>query len=168
MILRTLRAVVLTALTWGFLWGMVGLTIGLIYALRYFPDMSILLLGSLILAKVVGIVGLFAGGTFAAVVALAERGKTFETLSLRRAAAWGAFGGVAYLVAELVISPWPFTSGSLPAWLVLSVTTIAGACGALSAAGSLAIARKGTPGLLEAAAESKRLGATPPALPGPR
>ncbi|MBK9548733.1 MAG: hypothetical protein IPO52_06425 [Gemmatimonadetes bacterium] len=38
------------------------------------------------------------------------------------------------------------------------LTGLASLCGAISAAGSLAIARKGTPGILEEAAEMQRVG----------
>lgn len=158
--LRTVRAVLFTAAIWGMAWAVIGAMIGLLQYLRSPPESAYLLVLRMLLTgpmTVLGVAGLLAGGTFAAVLSRAERGRTLETISARRAAAWGALGGLAFSLAGAALVARNFGLAPLIHVGVLFWTGVAATCGALSAAGSLAIARKGTPGLLEEAAAMQRV-----------
>ncbi len=83
--------------------------------------------------------GFLCGVIFVALVGIAERGRNLDQLSLARAAGWGGLAGV-------VVGVFPFTVGtptsSVPLWqLVLSVIGSFGGISALSAIGSVLIAR---------------------------
>jgi hypothetical protein len=84
---------------------------------------------------ILGVLGFVAGVTFSGVLALAERRRTFDQMSLPRFAGWGAVGGL--LLAAL------FAKAASLGWQdVLAVApTFAVAC-AVCASGSLAVARR--------------------------
>lgn len=158
--MRTLRAVFLTAVIWGIGWTAVGAGIGLLEFFRNPPESSYLLALRLVLTGpmvVLGVAGLLGGGTFAAVLSQAERGETLETIASWRAAVWGALGGLAFSAAGVGLAAFSFGVGQVLDLRILLWAAVATACGALSAAGSLAIARKGTPSLLEEATAMHRL-----------
>ncbi len=158
--MRTLRAVFLTAAIWGIAWTAVGAVIGVLELFRFPPESSYFLALRLYLIGpmvVLGIAGLLAGGTFAAVLSRAERGETLDTISPWRAAAWGAVGGLAFSAAGVGLAAFSFGLREVLDLATMVWAAVAAGCGALSAAGSLAIARKGTPGLLEEAAAMQRV-----------
>jgi hypothetical protein len=160
---RTIRAVLMTALIWGIAWTAVGAMIGLLEYFRAPPESSYLLALRLVLTGpmvVLGFAGLHGGGTFAAVLSRAERGETLDTISPWRAGAWGAVGGIAFSAAGVGLAAFSFGVREVFDLATIFWAAVAAVCGAASAAGSLAIARKGTPGLLEEAAEMQRLGGT--------
>jgi len=121
---RRVRAALVVGATWAATWlgaGLVMLAIvGLDAADVPFPLFF-------------GLLGFLAGTTFAGVLAVAERHRRFDQMSIPRFGAWGAFGGV---LLSLVIS---FGVGGELGVLA----PVFGVAGAASAAGSLAIARKG-------------------------
>jgi hypothetical protein len=85
--------------------------------------------------------GFLCGVIFVALVGIAERGRKLDQLSLARAAGWAGLAGV-------VVGVFPFTVGtptsSVPFWqLALSVIGSFGVMSALSAIGSVLIARIG-------------------------
>jgi hypothetical protein len=80
-----------------------------------------------------GFLGFLAGATFSGVLALAERRRRFEQMSVPGFAGWGALGGL-LLAGVLVLSG----GGSFP--LLGSIFALAGGA---SAAGTLLLARKG-------------------------
>lgn len=84
---------------------------------------------------VFGVLGFFAGVTFAGLLALIERRSRFEQMSLPRFAVWGALGGVLLAAA--------FARAASLGWgdILMVAPTFAGAC-AVCASGSLAIARR--------------------------
>jgi hypothetical protein len=160
MTIRTIRAMLVTAVTWGVAWAVIGTMIGLLEFFRSPPESSYFLALRLLLVgpmTVLGVAGLLGGAAFAAVLSRAERGQRLDTIATWRAAAWGALGGLAFSAAGLALVAAMFGARGLLHVMVPVWTAVAAACGAISAAGSLAIARKGTPGLLEEAAAMQRL-----------
>ena len=95
-ILRILRGIVKTALTWAVVWVPVSLIPFGLAALVGSP-LPPGVLGPLLITQAV--MGAINGGVFASVLAIAGRRKTFETLSLPWIAACGAVGGALFPVA---------------------------------------------------------------------
>jgi hypothetical protein len=87
------------------------------------------------LPLIFGVFGLIAGVVFSAVLALTERRRTFDEMSLSRFAGWGAISG-------LVLSGIFAKAGSLSWGDVLALAPTLAVASAVSAAGSLAIARR--------------------------
>ena len=160
--MRTIRAVLPISLTWGAVWASVGAVIAVVEWLRYVPLelASLPRLPSQLVAPmtILGTAGFLGGTVFGLLLARREQGKTLETLSTARIAAWGAVGGITFVFAGLALGAALFGIADTLAGPELLWFGAAAGCGAISAAGSLAIARKGTPGLLEEAAEMQRLG----------
>ena len=91
-----------------------------------------------------GLLGFFAGTTFSGILGIAEGRRTFEQMSLRRFAGWGAVGGL--LFSGLFV----FAAG-LGAGVLLILGPVFAMSSAACAAGSLALARRAEePGLLDA------------------
>jgi hypothetical protein len=125
-IMRKIRGMVGTGLTWAAAW--IGLGAGL-GAIAGFP------LGSLFrLALSNSIGGFVAGASFALILSVAERKKTLNELSLKRVALWGAVGG-------LVVTSIPLAFGTPVAYL-LGPLLINGGIGAGLASGSVIMARR--------------------------
>ena len=130
---RRIRAALLMGVTWAAVWLPVGFLIGMIVDPTGSMDEPWLLVGT--------IPGFLAGVVFSVVLAIAARRRRFSELSVPRFAALGA-------VAGLVIGTLPFVLGDqgpnaqrvwlLPVVVIGSITAL----GALSAAGSLALARR--------------------------
>jgi hypothetical protein len=87
------------------------------------------------LPLVFGVFGLMAGMVFSAVLALTEGRRSFDEMSLPRFAGWGAIGGL--LLSALVAK-----IGSLGWGDVLALAPTLAVASAVSAAGSLAMARR--------------------------
>ena len=90
-----------------------------------------------------GMFGFAAGITFATILALAARRRSFEEMSLPRFALLGAVGGAALAVA--------FTSVVVGVQYLAAVAPAFAAASAVIAAGSLALARRGARQKLSAA-----------------
>lgn len=135
-LLRRIRGIVGNALTWSAAWGVVGAAIYAVAATTWnlpagAPVGGMILTGALFLA----IYGFIAGGAFSLVLLAAERKRTLHQLSPRRVAVWGGLGSLLMAVAPLV--SFGFTS-DLGVFLLGT-----GLLGAVSAAGSLSVARRG-------------------------
>jgi hypothetical protein len=160
MSLRTVRGVVVTALIWGAVWTAVGALIGVLEFFSWSPtsfrvvDVIMRATGPM---TVLGIAGLSAGATFAIVLSRAERGGSIDAMPIRRAAKWGAVAGLTFALAGLMVVALAFGVQDVMMTMSLVWTAVAAVCGAASAAGSLAIAQKGEPGLLEEAAAMQRV-----------
>jgi hypothetical protein len=87
------------------------------------------------LPLVFGLFGLMAGVAFSAVLALTESRRTFDEMSLPRFAGWGAMGG-------LLLSAILAKAGSLGWGDMLGLAPTLAVASAVSAAGSLAMARR--------------------------
>jgi hypothetical protein len=101
-------------------------------------------------AAISGIVfGFVAGSSFAVILSLTERRRRLDQLSLKRVALWGGIGGAAL---SLFFAPY-FLGAGFP--LGLLITTyfvplgITGLLGAGFASGSVALARRAGPKLIE-------------------
>jgi hypothetical protein len=115
-------------ITWGFAWSLVGMLPR--WILGYKPDAPFPI--------IFGVIGFTAGIIFSTIIAIAERRRTFEQISIPRFAAWGAAGG---LLLSAIFSK----AASLGAADILAIVpTFAIACAAC-ASGSLALARRGAP-----------------------
>jgi hypothetical protein len=126
--LRRLRGIIGTGLTWAVGWAGLFGVVGAIFGAYSVPR----------LALVGGFTGLIAGGAFAVVLSITERSKRLEDLSLWRMALWGGLGG--FLVAALF-------SGS--GGLIWSFVATMAFSGAVSSAGTVAIARRADRTLIE-------------------
>ena len=125
-LLRTLRGLMGIGLTWGTLWAMTILVIGLVIWLVDHASMEPGE-GPLAAAAIIGFQGLVAGIVFGIVLSFAEIQKRILDLSLIRVALWG-------VLASAVL---PFLTG-MPAGMTWFVCIL----GAVSATASVAIARK--------------------------
>src|SRR5687768_12466611 len=131
--LRRIRAAVTMGLLWAVPWAIVAVLIGLVVD----PDESMDEMWFLIGAYP----GFLGGVLFSIVLAIAERRRNLSDLSIRRFGAWGA-------VAGLAIGVLPFMLGTPSANLDVArlATVVIGSftvMSAVSAAGSLALARRG-------------------------
>ena len=124
---RWLRGALGVALTWAALWVLVGLAI---YAVIRTVDPGDIGPGEGLdrALPILALVGFLSGLGFAALLSLVERRRTLRELSLGRVALWGLLGSAAV----------PLLMGT-----DASMGGLTGALGALFAAGSLAIARRG-------------------------
>ena len=135
--LRRLRGAVGVGLTWAAMWGAVGVFLGLL-------DGVVMRGGSIQVGvltdavKMLSVLGLIGGGTFAVILGLAGRRRTFDEMSLPRFAAWGGFA------ASIMLGAGAIVGGGLEQFLApadLIVASVVVLLGAGSAAGSLALAR---------------------------
>jgi|SRR5688572_5507387 len=131
--LRRIRAAVTMGLLWAVPWAIVAVLIGMIVD----PDGSMDEMWPLIGAYP----GFLGGVLFSVVLSVAERRRNLSELSVRRFGAWGA-------VAGLVIGVVPFLLGTPSADIDVArlATVVIGSftlMSAASAAGSLALARRG-------------------------
>ena len=131
--LKRIRAAVTMGVLWAIPWAIVALLIGFVVD----PDGSMDEMWPLIGAYP----GFLGGVLFSIVLAIAERRRNLSELSVRRFGAWGA-------VAGLVIGVVPFMLGTPSADVDVArlATAVIGSftlMSAASAAGSLALARRG-------------------------
>ena len=135
-LLQRIRGAVGIGLTWAAGWAPIGAVTGWITAaLFHFP------MGTVITnyAVTFGVLGFIGGTLFSTVLSLADGRRSFNQLSLRRFAMWGALGG-------LLLGGLSAGAGLLGAGLSVLGVVMTGAAallGAGSAAGMLAIARGG-------------------------
>jgi hypothetical protein len=123
--LRRIRGAIGMAFTWGAVWSAVGLVPRWLFGVNADAPFPLIL----------GALGFVAGVTFSGLLGLTEGRRSFDQLSLRRFAGWGAIGG-------LVLSGLFAKAASL-GWadVLLIAPTFAVAC-AVCASGSLALARR--------------------------
>ena len=131
--MKRIRAAVAMGLLWAVVWAVVAVAIGLIID----PDGSMDEMWPAIGAYP----GFLGGVVFSAVLAIAARRRGLHELSMSRVAAWGAAAGLLVGAIPFLIGD---ASGEIPLWmLALVVVGSIAALSAASAAGSLAIARRG-------------------------
>ena len=129
---RRLRGAVGMGLTWAAVWAPAGVLIGMLVD----PDNSM----DEMWVAIGAYPGFMIGVLFSVVLGIAAGRRRFDELSIPRFAAWGA-------VAGLIAGVLPFVLGDptteLPQWLLGGVVTGSTTLlGAISAAGSLAVARR--------------------------
>jgi O-antigen/teichoic acid export membrane protein len=148
--LRRIRGAIGMGLTWAIGWAFVGGLMELIDRRGELVD---------IWPMVLGIPGFIAGAVFSVLLWIAEGRRRFDELSLPRFGAWGAVVGL--LLGVLGVAAGAGIE-ALPPWLraavVIGPTTL---LGAISASGTLALARKGRPReLFDAGADVGEVGLT--------
>lgn len=141
---RRIRGAIGMGVAWAAAWALGGMLIGvtsILFPGRLWDRVFALFDAPLPALAVPGFVG---GAIFSVVLGIAGRRRRFDQLSLPRFAAWGAAGGLLLSLvpagmatiglATFNVDPWRFTATIAGPLIVLS---------ALSAAGSLALARRG-------------------------
>ena len=125
-LIRTARGAIGVGVTWAALWAVVGFVFGILF--RLFSDVGFRPgENELVVAIVFGIVGLLSGVAFSTVMAIAERRRTLDQLSVLRAAGWGALAsGILPLIT------------SIPNGMIVIFAPL----GALFAATSVALAKR--------------------------
>jgi hypothetical protein len=149
--LRRIRGAVGMGLTWALVWAPAAVLIGFLMD----PDGSM----DEMWVAIGAYPGFLGGVVFSAVLAIAARRRRLEDLSLSRVALWGGAAG-------LLVGVLPFTIGEstseIPLWLLATVVigTIT-LLSAVSAAGSLALARMAEKRALGGDAAGVRAGTDP-------
>jgi hypothetical protein len=123
--LRRIRGAIGMGVTWAAVWFAAGSVPRWVFGVNTDAPLPI----------VFGVFGLAAGMIFSAVLALTEGRRSFDEMSLPRFAGWGAIGGL--LLSALVAK-----IGSLAWGDVLALAPTLAVASAVSAAGSLAMARR--------------------------
>ena len=123
--LRRLRGIIGTGATWALGWAAFFGVGGAIFGAYSVPR----------LAVVGGFMGLIAGSAFGVILSITERRRRLDELSLWRMALWGGLGGL------LVAGSLNLLAGS--GGLIWSFVATMAFSGAVSSAGTVAIARRG-------------------------
>ena len=123
--LRRIRGAIGMGLTWAAAWFAAGLVPRWVFGVNTDAPLPL----------VFGLFGLMAGIVFSAVLALTEGRRSFDEMSLPRFAGWGAIGG-------LVLSAILAKAASLGWGDVLALAPTLAVASAVSASGSLAMARR--------------------------
>jgi hypothetical protein len=123
--LRRIRGAIGMGITWAAVWFAAGSVPRWVFGVNTDAPLPL----------VFGLFGLMAGIVFSAVLALTEGRRRFDEMSLRRFAVWGAVGGL--LLSALVAK-----AASLGWGDVLALAPTLAVASAVSAAGSLAMARR--------------------------
>lgn len=140
--LRRLRGAIGMGLTWAAAWFGAGLVLLLVVGVGA-ADVPFPLF--------FGFLGFLAGATFSGILGIFARRRRFDEMSLPRFAGWGALGGL--LLSGIV------TVAAGPGAEILVMGPVFAAAGAISASGTLALARRGEERpLLDANAEANEVG----------
>ena len=131
-LLKRVRAALRMGAMWGTVWLPIGPLIGFIVDRDGSMDEPWIAVGAL--------PGFLGGVAFSVVLMIAERRRRFDALTLKRVAGWGAMAGLLVVLIPYVASL-PEPAGRFPT--VLGIALAVGLLSAVSAAGSLALARKG-------------------------
>jgi hypothetical protein len=144
--LRRIRGAIGMGVTWAIAWGLFGLLIGLTSFVTPFLPWDTFFRYFDAPLPALAVPGFFGGMIFSVVLGVVARNRRFNELSMKKFAAWGALGGAllsvvpATMVTLGIATPAPW----LNIWLATAVIAPPlMLLGAGSAAGSLAIARKG-------------------------
>jgi hypothetical protein len=123
--LRRIRGAIGMGVTWAAAWFVAGSVPRWVFGVNTDAPLPL----------VFGVFGLMAGIVFSAVLALTEGRRSFDEMSLPRFAGWGAIGG-------LVLSAIFAKAASLGWGDVLALAPTLAVASAISASGSLAMARR--------------------------
>ena len=123
--MQRIRGAIGMGFTWGAAWTGAGIVLAVVTGFQADVPFPLLF----------GLLGFFAGVTFSTFLALIERRRSFEQMSLPRFAAWGAIG-------SLVLSAVFATAASLAWGDALAIAGIFALASAACASGSLALARR--------------------------
>jgi hypothetical protein len=123
--MRRIRGAIGMGLTWAVAWSLVGTIPRWLFGFN--PDAPFPI--------IFGILGFIGGIIFSGVLVLTEGRRSFDQMSLRRFAAWGAVGGVLLSAVFTRIA-------SLGVTDVLAIVPTFAIASAVCASGSLALARR--------------------------
>jgi hypothetical protein len=123
--LRRIRGAIGMGVTWAAAWFVAGSVPRWVFGVNTDAPLPL----------VFGVFGFMAGVVFSAVLALTEGSRSLDEMSLPRFAGWGAIGG-------LVLSAVVAKAGSLGWGDVLALAPTLAIASAVSASGSLAMARR--------------------------
>jgi hypothetical protein len=152
--LRRIRGAVATGLVWAVGWAIAGVLIGVASVLL--PGLPWDAFFEIFNAPLptLAVPGFFGGVIFSAVLGIAGHRRSFDELSVRRFAAWGAVGGVLLSLvpaAMVTVGLAMVTRESFALWQLTAVISVPLALlSAASASGSLIVARKAQPEKLPA------------------
>jgi hypothetical protein len=147
-LVRKVRGIVGTGLSWAFGWSIAGTALhaGLaLFGLVSRPDL-------LVEPFMYGVWGLFGGSVFAGILAVAEHRRTLPELRPARMAVWGALAGVSVPVVYHLLgggAGWAWFSGVATTPEVWASLAIIAPLGAASATAMTAIARSDSEALLD-------------------
>ncbi len=127
---RRIRGAVGMGITWGLGWLGAGLVLLAVVGLDAADVPFPLFFGAL---------GFLGGVTFSGLLAVVERRRRFDQMSIPRFAGWGAVGGLVFSVLFLVV----LALAGEPALQFAMLSVVFALAGAGSAAGSLVLARSG-------------------------
>ncbi|HEV7387000.1 MAG TPA: hypothetical protein VGN73_00180 [Gemmatimonadaceae bacterium] len=122
---RRIRGAIGMGFTWAAAWAVAGMAPRWVFGINADAPFPLIF----------GVLGFTAGVAFSAVLALTERGRTLDQMSLPRFAGWGAVGG--FLLSALFAR-----AASLGLGDVLVVAPTFALASAVCASGSLAMARR--------------------------
>lgn len=146
--LRRIRGAIGMGLTWAIAWFGAGVILLLVVGVDA-ADVPFPLLWALL--------GFLAGVTFSGVLAIVERRRRFDEMSLPRFAGWGAVGGL--LMSGIFALAAALAGETAPLEHLVLLGPVFSLAGAGSAVGSLALARRSEDrGSLDASAEVAELG----------
>jgi len=138
-ILRWLRGILGTAVTWAVLWSSIGTVLAVItIVLNGGPDVASLLKYTFWVAAFYAVWGAVSGGMFALVLTATERRRSLADLSLLRIVIWGAVGALAVPILFITVV------GGADIQLVPTVPffAITAGLGGLSSGSTLLLARR--------------------------
>jgi hypothetical protein len=142
---RRLRGILGLSLAWGIAWIPLGMIVAVAESMAYGRSVDI---GRLLAnAPRVALIGAVCGFVFSLILAGLERRRTFDNLSAARTAIWGI--GAALIIPTLAVIADPFGFTVQGAGIGAAVF---GILGGVSAAATLAIARRAPPALRDAEA----------------
>lgn len=130
-LLRRIRGAFLMGLTWAVVWAPIAVLIGMIVDPDGSMDEPWVLIGAY--------PGFLSGVIFSIVLSIAGRRRRFDELSLSRFTTWGAAAGLLLGMLPMAVGT---RNPELPLWVPFVVVGSITVLGALSAAGSLALARR--------------------------
>jgi hypothetical protein len=146
--MRQLRGVLVLAILWAVTWAPIGLLLGVYRQARASsvgdvppppPGFVTDIVARYTLS--LALMGAIAGGSFAVIVALAERQRMFGDLTWKRFALLGVLGAAVLPALAFVLVAIFFPGGHLSVQVLPLIALLA--LGALSAAGTLGLARRG-------------------------
>lgn len=137
---RRIRGAIGIGLAWGAAWFAAGMALLFVVG----PDAA-----DVPFPLFFGFLGFLAGAAFSAIVGIRARRRKFADLSLPRFAGWGALGGLALCGTVALIAG--------PGAELLVVGPVFALAGAISAAGTLAVARRAERHLLQAGTDAAEL-----------
>ena len=150
-LIRKLRGLAGTGVTWGALWAVIGAGVGTVVGVLS-PELWAVGNPVLDWAVGMGLYGLVSGVGFGTVLSLTEGRKTLRDLRLPRVAAWGVVGSAAVPLLFGAIGMFPAGTTVVD---VLEAVLLTSVLGGTFAPGAVAIARRAEltageePGLLE-------------------